>query len=175
MPKRQPTRIIDSDKTAMRGWLASPVMAFDRLPLRGKLFINAVIFIILLIGLAGFASFQIYTIQTQHIPARSAAREMQKTLLNMRLHERAMTLEIESSASTEFYIRHQSKSVDEWQRSLEQFQANAQTLRSIYKNTQIEAFLREADEHLATYRDSFSQLVSKYQERGFQAFGREGA
>lgn len=146
----------------------------DNLSIRTKLFVYAAVLITLLLLLAGFVLFQIHQIQNRHIPARGAAREMEASLLNMRVHELNFINETDS-LNAEFYLKQKSASVDAWQESYRQFEANHATLTKSLASAETKRELETIQPLVTKYRDTFLLLTGTYRERGFQSFGREGA
>lgn len=145
----------------------------DRLSIRGKLFGYAFLLILLLLSLAAFVLYQVGEIRNRHIPARAAAREIEAALLTMRTHELDFINEADS-LNTEFYLKHQSPSLDAWQQNYRQFEENHAKLTTLFSGGQIGSELQALQPLATSYRDTFVALNGAYRERGFQSFGREG-
>lgn len=150
------------------------VKAFYNVAFRTKLFIYAGVLIGLMLVLAGFALSQIDVIQSRLLPARAAAREMESALLTLHSNEQQFINEA-NGFNTEFYLKRQSRTLQAWQESYEQFQTNYEALLVLYPDASVKQLLETTKPKVIEYRDTFLTLASTYQQRGFQTFGREGA
>ena len=143
------------------------------LPIRAKLFLYAATLIALIAGLALYSSGRVAVIQQQQIPARSAAREIDASLLAIRIDEQQFITDA-NSLNAELYLKRTSASLDSWERNYQKLADNYAILIRLYRDTDLEVRLRPLDSMMKQYRDVFLELSSAYQERGFQTFGREG-
>lgn len=162
------------DATTVPKRIASSVAGlFDNLSIRAKLFAYAGLLIVLMLTLAGFVLYQVGEIRNRHIPARAAARDMEASLLTMRIHELNFAQEADS-LNAEFYLKQQSASVDAWQANYREFEKHYAKLTQLFTGTTIEQELAVIQPLVTQYRDAFLSLNGAYRERGFHSFGREG-
>lgn len=153
--------------------LGNKVIRFiDNLSIRAKFFTYAAVLISLMLVLCTLVLYGVNEIQHRHIPARAAARDMEASLLNMRIHELNLANDADS-LNAEFYLKQKSPHVDAWQESYRTFEMNYTKLTH-FKDKSVQAELDRIQPSITAYRDSFLALTGAYRERGFQSFGREG-
>lgn len=146
---------------------------WGNLPIRSKLFLYAAMLIALMVSLAWFAGQRVSVIQNRDIPARFAVREMEAALLSMRVNEQQFILEADT-LNTELYLKHTSESLQAWEQEYRKFETNHGRLSALGTSKESASRLRDLQEQAQQYRNTFLELSSVYQERGFQTFGREG-
>lgn len=148
--------------------------AFGATSLKAKLFAFAGVIILLMASLALFTRIQVNSLQNVHIPARTLILEMETSLLNMRIYEQQLIAEANTPGTT-FYLKQESSNTIAWQENYQKFESSYNQLLERYKETNIDTQLQQTHNDITAYRDAFLALVSTYQQRGFQNYGREGA
>lgn len=159
-----------SPKTPSKRKLA---VILRNLPIRTKLFVYAGLLMALMLSLATFTLIQVNEIRNRHLPARSAAREMEAAILSMRVNELNFTNEADS-LNAEFYLKQKSLNVDAWQENYRIFETNYKELLELFQSGEVKNELELIQPLIVKYRDTFVVLTGTYRERGFQSFGREG-
>lgn len=153
---------------------AALVRFFDNLSIRKKLFVYGGTLIGLIVGLALYSLYQVTIITTQQIPARVAARDMANALLSMHINDQELIAEAESPSS-EFYLKRHSPGFDEWQENYQKLNDSYEKVIQLYNGTGIASDLTIVKPKLEEYQATLLELVSAFQQRGFQSFGRAGA
>ncbi len=161
-------------KRSKDSWFKAVTRPFARLSLKYKLYGSFTVLILLLVAFAGFAYYQIAAIQDKHVPARAVARNLEQAFSDMQTQQLQLTDELNSPYNTAFYLRRQSPNFAAWEANYNTLTDGADQLIRLYPGTALADRLEGTKPHFTAYRDNFLQIISKYQQRGFKDFGREG-